>query len=249
MQILTLLFVGAVGGFLSGLLGIGGGVVLIPLLISVGHASIKMAASVSIVVIVFASSFGSFAHYGRGNLHVPTGIWMGLAGIGGALGGSLFSDVFPEDFFYYLYMGLITVAATMLVFRPQQELAPPEEYQLRKPQTVLVGLLKGFVTGVLGIGGSFIVIPLMIYSLGMPIHKAVGTSLVVTLFSAVAGLLGKIAIGHFDLQMMVWVVLGTIPATQIGVWGAQRSGPRFLRLSLLMLLIGILIWMIWHVIL
>ncbi len=232
------------GGFLSGLLGIGGGVVLIPLLVFVVHVPIKMAASASIVVIIFASSSGSFAHYGRGNLHIPTGIWMGLASISGALGGSLFSGVFSENFFYLLYIGLITGAVAMLLFRSKEELGVQSEYHLRKPRSVLVGLLQGFVTGVLGIGGSFIIIPLMIYSLGVPIHKAVGTSLVVTLFSAVAGLIGKVAIGHFDLHIILWVVLGTLPATQFGARTAQKSSPRLLRLCLVILLIGILLWMI-----
>jgi uncharacterized membrane protein YfcA len=244
-QILTLLLIGGVGGFLSGLLGIGGGVVLIPLIIYFGQTSIKMAASVSIVVVIFASSFGTFAHYGRGNLHVQTGIWMGLASITSALGGAFFSGMFSEAFFYLFYIGLIAVAIVMLFFRSQEELAIAKEYHLRKPHTVSVGLFKGFLTGVLGIGGGFIVIPLMIYFLGMPIHRAVGTSLVVTLFSALAGFMGKVAIGHFDLNIILWVVLGTIPTTQGGAWVAQKSSPRLLRLCLMILLIVILIWMIW----
>lgn len=227
---------------MSGLLGIGGGVVLIPLLIYLGHTSIKMAASVSMVVIIFASSSGALAHYGRGNVHVATGVWMGLASISGALGGALFSGLFPGNFFYYLYVGLVAAAVIMLLFLRQEGRAVPGEYHLRRLPTFVVGLFKGFVTGVLGIGGSFIVVPLMIYVLDMPIHSAVGTSLIVTLFSAVAGFLGKLAIGHYDFSIILWVVLGTIPATQAGAWAAQKSNPRLLRLFLVTLLIVILLW-------
>ena len=249
IQILTLLLIGAVGGFLSGLLGIGGGVILIPLLIYVGHISIKVAASVSMVVIIFASSSGTLAHYGRGNVHVSTGIWMGLASISGALGGSFFSGVFSEDFFYYLYVGLVAGATVMLLFHRQEDPAIARQYHLRRLPTVFVGLFQGLVTGVLGIGGGFIVIPLMVSFLDMPIHKAVGTSLVVILFAAVTGFIGKLAIGHFDLQVILCVVLGTVPATQAGAWAAQKSSPRLLRLSLVILLIGILLGMIWSVLL
>lgn len=239
-----LLLIGGVGGFSSGLLGIGGGVILIPLLIYVGHTSIIIAASVSMVVIIFASSSGALAHYGRQNIHIPTGIWMGVASISGALAGSLLSSVFPEAFFYYLYMGLVGGAIVILLFRRQEDQAASGEYHLRRLGTVIVGLFQGFVAGILGIGGGFIVIPLMIYFLHMPIHKAVGTSLLVMLFSAVAGFIGKLTIGHYDLRIILWVVVGTIPATQVGAWAAQKSSPRLLRLFLVILLIGILVWMI-----
>jgi len=249
IQVLILLSIGAVGGFLSGLLGIGGGVILIPLLVYVGHTSIAVAASANIVVIIFASISGGAVHYGKGNVHALTGTWMGLASMVGALVGSLSSNVFSEEFFYYLYMALVAAAIIILLFPRPEERATSTEYQLRRLPTVFIGLFKGFVTGVLGIGGSFIVIPLTIYFLDMPIHMAVGTSLLVTLFSAVAGFFGKLAIGHFDLSVIIWVVLGVIPTTQVGVWAAQKSSPRLLRLFLGILLVGILIWMIWSVLL
>ena len=249
IQILTLYLIGAVGGFLSGLLGIGGGVILIPLLIYVGHVPIKVATSVSMVAIIFASSFGTVAHHRRKSIHVPTGIWMGPASIVGAFAGSIFSGTFPDDFFYYLYMGLVLTAAIILLFPRREDREGSTDYDLQRFPTVLVGFFQGFVTGILGIGGGFIVVVLMIYFLGMPIHQAVGTSLVVTLFSALAGFVGRLATGHFDLHVIIWVVLGTIPATQVGVYVTQRSSSRLLRLFLLILLIGILVWMIRSVLL
>jgi hypothetical protein len=244
IQVLTLLLIGAVGGFSSGLLGVGGGVILIPLLIYVGDTSIIIAASVSMVVIIFASSSGVLAHYGRQNIHFPTGIWMGVASVSGALAGSLLSSIFPEAFFYHLYIGLVGAAIVILISRQREDGAVSGEYQLRRFGSVIVGLFQGFVAGVLGIGGGFMVVPLMIRFLQMPIHKAVGTSLLVMLFSAVTGFIGKLTIGHYDFHIILWVVVGTIPATQIGALAAQKSSPRLLRLFLLFLLIGILVWMI-----
>lgn len=228
---------------MAGLLGIGGGVVLIPLLIYVGHTPIKVAASVGMVVVIVASFFGGLAHYGRGNIHLPTGVWMGLGSISGAMAGSLFSGVFPSSFFYSFYIGLVAAGAVMLLLPRRGDRVASRQQLGRRIPIIGMGVFKGFVTGVLGIGGSFIIIPLMFRFLDLPIHTVVGTSLMITLFSALAGFLGKLAVGHYDFHIILWVVFGTIPATQLGVWAAQKSSPGLLRLILVILLILILLWM------
>jgi uncharacterized membrane protein YfcA len=245
IEALVFVVIGIVGGALSGLLGIGGGVVLIPLLIYFGDISIQVAASVSIVVIIFASSSGALSHYRTKNVHFSIGIWMGVASICGALGGSIVSKAFSEDLFYVLYVALVAVALVMLLFPRSQHRTMTGEYRFRRVHTVSVGLLQGFVMGILGIGGGFLVIPLMIRVFDMPIHQAVGTSLFVTFFSAVAGFIGKITVGHYDLHVIPWVVLGAIPGAQIGSWLSQRSSPRLIRFSLVVLLVAILARMIW----
>ena len=120
---LTLVLIGAVGGFLSGLFGIGGGVILIPLLVYGGQIPIKIATSVSMVFIVFASVSGILAHRARGKLDLSTGVWMGTATVSGALVGSLLSDVFPEAFFYWLYIILVGAAVVVLLLPRRQERA------------------------------------------------------------------------------------------------------------------------------
>lgn len=241
-MVLTLVLIGVVGGFLSGLLGIGGGVVLLPLLVYGGQIPIKMATSVSMVVIIFASASSMLAHGARGNLDLSTGLRMGVASISGALVGSLLSGIFPEALFYWLYISLVAAAAVVLVMPRREGRTRHADAEKHKLTPVFCGLFQGSVTGVLGIGGGFIIVPLMIYFLKMKIHKAVGTSLIVILFSAVAGLFGKVAVGHFDIQTIVWVIAGVIPATQAGAWTAQKASPRILRLILAGLLIGILVW-------
>jgi len=236
IQVLLFLLIGVVGGFLSGFLGIGGGVVLIPLLVYIGHTSIKTATSVSMVVIIFASCSGLLGHYRGKNIHAPTGISMGVASIFSAFGGSLISGVVSDRILYYCYTGLVAAALIMLLLSQAQDDSMGGEFQLRKLPTFLVGILQGFLTGILGIGGGFIVVPLLIYLLDMPTLLAIGTSLFVILFSAIVGLLGKVATGQFILGITIWVVLGTIPAAQIGAWIAQKTSPRLLRFFLVILL-------------
>lgn len=236
VQILLFLLIGVVGGFLSGLLGIGGGVVLIPLLVYTGHTAIKTATSVSMVVIIFASCSGILGHYRGRNIHFPTGLWMGVASIFSAFGGSFISGVVSDQLLYYSYTGLVAGALIMLLFSQAKDSSVAGEFHFRKLPTILVGILQGFFTGILGIGGGFIVVPLLIYLLGMPTLLAIGTSLVVILLSAIVGLFGKIATSQFNLGITIWVILGTIPAAQMGARIAQKTNPRLLRFFLVILL-------------
>jgi uncharacterized membrane protein YfcA len=124
----------------------------------------------------------------------------------------------------------------MLLFSREQNSSIPGEFRFRKVPTVLVGILQGLLTGILGIGGGIIVVPFLTYLLGMPILLAIGTSLFVILFSAIVGLFGKVATGQFNLGLTVWIVLGTVPAAQIGAWAAQKTTERSLRFFLVTLL-------------
>jgi uncharacterized membrane protein YfcA len=233
---LQFLSIGVIGGFLSGLLGIGGGVVFIPLLVYLGHTPIKVATSVSMVVIIFASASGLLAHHRAKNIHFPTGLWMGIASIFSALVGSFVSGVISDMVLYHLYTGLVATALIMLLLSAKRGGPPSAEFCLRKLPTLLVGILQGLLTGLLGIGGGFIVVPFLVYLLDMPTLLAIGTSLLIILFSAIAGLFGKIMTIQFNPTITIWVVAGSIPAAQIGAWVAQKTGQRLLRLFLIILL-------------
>jgi uncharacterized membrane protein YfcA len=130
----------------------------------------------------------------------------------------------------------VAAALIMLLLSQAQDDSMGGEFQLRKLPTFLVGILQGFLTGILGIGGGFIVVPLLIYLLDMPTLLAIGTSLFVILFSAIVGLFGKIATSQFNLGITIWVILGTIPAAQMGARIAQKTNPRLLRFFLVILL-------------
>lgn len=240
IQILIFFLIGFVGGFSAGLLGIGGGVILIPLLVYIGHTPIKTATSVSMVVIIFASCSGILGHFRGRNIHIPTGMCMGVASIFSAFCGSLISGVVSDQILYYSYTGLVAAAFIMLLFSQEKDGSMAGEFRFRKLPTFLVGILQGFLTGLLGIGGGFIVVPLLIYLLNMPTLLAIGTSLLVILFSAIVGLFGKVATSQFNLGIIIWVILGTIPAAQIGAWIAQRTNPKLLRFFL-MLLLGLIL--------
>ncbi len=246
-EILVFLIIGCLGGFLSGLLGIGGGVVLIPLLVYFGGMDINSAAVTSMIFIVVASVSAIIGHFRLGNIIPRVGIAMGLAGVLGSFFAAYFSGAIAEHILQIIFMAVIMLAIVMLLFR-EREHRHGEETAVKMAPVVLVGLLKGALTGLLGVGGGFIVVPLMIYLLGLPIHYAVGTSLVVNLLSALAGIGGKAAGISLFLGPAWWVVVGAIPCAQLGCFTAARIKPSFLRYILLFILLAILTAMVYELV-
>ncbi len=249
-QQIVLLLIGGIGGILSGFLGIGGGVVLIPLLVYWGGISVKAAASVSLVVIIFASLSGIYAH--RRNIDLKIGAWLAVSSVVGALAGAYLGNWVSEVLLKTIFMLVVLAAALMLVLprnegceSPKRDLGNRESGK-RQYKALLIGLGQGILTGMLGVGGGFIIVPLMICFLDMPTVSAIGTSLAVIFFSGLSGLVLKAATHQVVLATVLWVILGAVPGAQIGAWAANNCQPRRLQLSLLILLLIILGKMVWE---
>lgn len=243
LENIIFLLIGCVGGFFSGLLGIGGGVILLPLLSTLGQVSIKTAASISMVFIIFASLSGIVAHKKMGNIDLSVGIWMGASSVIGALGGTLLTGKIPEILLQLIFLGVVILAAMMLLMAKPKGENPQvkEDHSFKKPLIIVMGLIKGLLTGMLGVGGGFIVVPLMIYFLGMFTLKAIGTSLVVTLLSGIAGIIGKTLFYEPLTTATWWVILGAVPLAQLGSRVAARTAPKLLRCFLFALLAAIFV--------
>ena len=110
MEILLIL-VGILVGILSGFFGIGGGMILIPILILIG-IDIKSAIGISIVQMVFSSFYGSYLNHKKGSLILGEGIWVGVGGFVGGFMGAILSTKIPEVILEYLFFGLIIFALT-----------------------------------------------------------------------------------------------------------------------------------------
>jgi uncharacterized membrane protein YfcA len=116
--------------------------------------------------------------------------------------------------------------------------------EFQKSWAILIGISIGFLIGLVGQGGAFIIIPLLLYVLKIPLRVALGSTLAIGLFSSSAGLVGKIATGQVPFQMTAALLLGAIPAAQIGSAVAKRTKSQYLRWILAAVIIStaIKIW-------
>ncbi len=231
--------IGLVGGFMAGFLGIGGGIVMIPLLMYGAGLPMKLVTGISMVQAFFATSSGLLIHRRNRTIDVRLGAILGTAGLIGGLVGSVGSSMLSGRTLLSLYVLLVAIAVGLLVFAPRTEKA--KETPVKAWHAFPLGLGVGTLAGMLGVGGGFIMTPLMISVLRIPTKVAVGTSLLMILPTTFAGATGKIATGQFDLAIAAAVIVGSIIGAQFGGRVNSRVSPRAIRASLALLLVGIMI--------
>ncbi len=214
MEIL-LISVGILVGTLSGFFGIGGGMILVPILMLLG-IDIKTAIGISIVQMVFSSFYGSYLNHKKGSLVMGEGIWVGVGGfVGGAIGAYI-SDMVPEEILQFLFLGLLIFALYRLFSAKVSETG---DVRTLDPKVLFV---VGFVIGVfaisLGVGGSILLTPILAGFLHYPIKKAVSAGLFFVAFSSVAGLFMKLSTGTIDLEKGIYVAVASLIGVYIGIW-------------------------------
>lgn len=238
-QQIELLAIGLIGGFIAGLLGLGGGVIIIPLLVFGAGIPMTLATGISMVQAFFATTSGVIIHRRNRTILVPLGTTLGVAGVLGAIVGSVGSAQMGDQTLLWVYFCLVIVAVFLLFMAPRIEKTgdPKVNLWLAFP----MGLGVGVLAGMLGVGGGFIMMPLMISVLKIPTRLAVGTSLLMIIPTTFTGGIGKILTGQFDLSLAGVVIVGSILGAQGGGRVNTRVSPRTIRTCLLVLLFGILL--------
>jgi uncharacterized membrane protein YfcA len=223
-----LVMLGFVGGFLSGLVGVGGAIIMIPLLLYVPpllgleDLGIKAVAGITIVQVFAASVVGLVGH--RESIDRSLLLTLAVPMVLASLIAALASDVAPP-IILSIVLGLMatSAAAILVVFRKRT--APEIEgvIAFNRPAAILAGIGVGLAAGLVGAGGTFFLIPIMLYGLRIPVRTTVGTSLAVVAASSAAALVGKFATGQIDWALAVALVIGAIPGARLGAWVSHRT--------------------------
>lgn len=234
--------IGLIGGFLSGLLGLGGGVIMLPLLTFIGGVPFKHSTGTSLVHIMISSATGTLYHFRSGMVDFKAGLVLGVAGIGGGFLGSIFS-VSLSTFSLNIVFLFLLASAILFLFLPLK--SGEENYikgSFNKIHGILIGLGFGFLVGLLGVGGGFLLIPLMIYFLKIPLRETIGTSLLIIFISSVGTFGAKYRVGHIDGTITSFVVSGSIMGTLLGAYISRKLLTEFLKWTLLSLLCLIFVY-------
>lgn len=244
--LLSVLFsLGLTGGFFSGLLGIGGGIILVPLLLYVpsllGLAAvpIKTAAGITMVQSLAGAFSGLMAHRKNNFVHRSLVLYMGAASITGSLVGSVLSKQMKGDLMLGVFAGMALVATVMMLIPTKEEDEVPVDLVTFNPLLASgVGLGVGFLGGIVGQGGAFILIPLMLFVVKIPTRIALGSSVAISFLSALAGFLGKWGTGQIPFEMTSVLVAGAVLGAQAGVRLSKLLHTSSLRIILCVLIAG-----------
>jgi uncharacterized protein len=225
---------GLVASFLSGLLGIGGGLVLTPLLLYLppviggSTISVKIITGLTIVQAISGSVLGALRHRAHGNVSSRLVWLMGPASAIASLVGALVSRDTPDSVILLVFAVLAFAGAVMLLLpvTPRDERA--EDIRADPKIAIPIALVLGFFGGMVGIGGIAFIIAALVYLLRVPPRIAIGSSLGIGLFAAVAALIGKAATAQIDPPLAAIVFVSALVASPIGAAVSVRTQPRAL---------------------
>jgi len=233
----TLLLLGLIGGFLSGLLGIGGGIIMVPLLLyvpvslHVGAFSMKEITGITSVQSFFGALSGAIAHKRHGYVNFSLALFLG-GGMGvGSLIGSLSSKFVSSETILLIFAIMAGIAAILMflpVAKGDSEKEPGTLRFSRLP-ALCTGLLIGLFAGLIGQGGAFLFIPAMLFILRIPTRTTIGTALVVGLISSFSVLAGRIGTRQIPYLHAGILVTGALVGAQFGAAISRKTPTRILR--------------------
>jgi uncharacterized protein len=277
VNLILLLGLGGLVGFMSGLFGVGGGFLMTPLLIMIGIPPTVAAASDS-NQIVAASSSGSYAHARAGSVDFKMGILLLLGGIAGGSVGVMFIKLLRvmgnADFVITVtYVIMLGGIGTYMFFESlgslrgrkstREKEAKPSAYArlvnslpwkvyfkrsnvtLSVLMPLILGILVGILAAIMGVGGGFIMVPVMVYLLRMPMHVVIGTSLFQILFTCINVTILQAAVNHtVDFVLALILLIGSVVGAQLGAKVSKRLKGDQLKILMAIIVLVVTIKML-----
>ena len=208
------LLLGFAIGLSLGLLGGGGSILTVPALVYLVGQSPQAAVTTSLAIVGGNSVLGAAFHNGQGTLNWRVAGLFGGAGMITAFAAAGLSKHFSPAALLVAFAVLMLVVGALMFLRRDRQGDPVRQ----RPWWValLAGAGVGVLTGVLGVGGGFLIVPALVMLVGLPIYQAVGTSLVIIAANSAAGLLGHLNQGLFDLSLTLVFVGAGLAGTFVG---------------------------------
>lgn len=239
---------GLAGGVLSGLFGIGGGIILVPLLGVILGVGQHQAQGMTLAVMILPNSLPAVLHYRRSGVRLELRLvaWMALGFLGGVLGGAQLATLLSGRGLRLLFCVFLAYAASRML-RPGKAGGGAGEavWQVHAGRGLVIGALGGLASGLLGIGGGIVMIPLLVLWMGQSQREAQLTSLALLLLPlGLPGLAVYLAHG----TPMPWAVLactagGFVAGAHLGARGASAVKESRLRQSFGVLLGALAVWL------
>jgi uncharacterized membrane protein YfcA len=216
-------------GIALGLLGGGGSILTVPLLAYVAGMDAKQAIATSLLVVGVTSAIGAVSHARAGRVQWRTGLIFGAAGMAGAYAGGLLARFIPGTVLL-IGFALMMIATAVAMLRGRKNVQQAHDSQrLPVPKILAEGLAVGLVTGLVGAGGGFLVVPALALLGGLPMPVAVGTSLIVIAMKSFAGLGGYLSSVQIDWSVALAVTAAAVVGALIGARLTSMVNPDALR--------------------
>ena len=222
----ALVGIGLLSGFLSGMFGIGGGIVIVPLLVMLAKFPRRLAAGTSLGAIVPAALVGVASYAAVGQVDWLVALILVAGSIVGAQVGAHLLHKLPVRAIRWAFIGFLALVAISLFL-----VVPSREAEIELGVLPIIGLVAlGFVTGVLsgilGVGGGIVIVPMLILLFGQSDVVAKGTSLAMMIPTAISGSIGNLRRKNVDLVASAIVGVAACVTTALGAAAAIALDPR-----------------------
>ncbi len=216
-------------GISLGLLGGGGSILTVPLLAYVAGMDAKQAIATSLLVVGTTSAVGVVSHAKAGRVQWRTGLVFGTAGMAGAYAGGFLARFIPGPVLL-IGFAVMMIATALAMLRGRKDVEQNNgDHPIPVLKVIAEGLVVGLVTGLVGAGGGFLVVPALALLGGLPMPIAVGTSLVVIAMKSFAGFAGYLSSVTIDWKMAAMVTAAAVVGALIGARLTALVNPDSLR--------------------
>ncbi|RDI37548.1 hypothetical protein DFR59_12145 [Falsibacillus pallidus] len=249
--IITIFLLGFIGSFISGMAGIGGAIInypmllYIPPLVGVGVLSAHEVTGITGVQVFFATIGGVWAYRKSGYLNRTLITYMGISILLGSFIGSYGSKMMTEETITLVY-GILALLAAVMMFLPKRgrEGIPPAQVSFNKWLAGIAALIVGAAAGIVGAGGAFLLVPIMLVMLKIPTRMTIASSLAITFISSIGVTVGKVSTGQVELLPALIMVVASLVASPLGAKLGQKVNTKVLQWILALLILGtsIKIW-------
>lgn len=248
LKFIEFLFLGTSVGVLGTMVGAGGGFFVVPYLLLISKMNTQIVIGTSMTMVFFNAISGTLAYLRQKRIDIKTGIMFAVACLPGSIVGAYISRFFNNNVYSFLFGLLLFCIGIFILLRPKykedgsdKSLSLPVPvhwsivnrtikdssgktymYSFNQRTGLILSLAIGFMSTSLGIGGGILLVPLMIYLLGFPVHVATATSFFILLISSFFGVISHFLLHHVDLLVATYLSVGAIIGAQIGAVLAKK---------------------------
>ncbi|MFB7139274.1 sulfite exporter TauE/SafE family protein [Gottfriedia sp. NPDC056225] len=265
LQILILVSIGLVAGTVGSLIGLGGGIIIVPMLLTIDHflsafstVPIHVAVGTSLITIVFSSLSSTLSYHKQKRIDYKSGILFLIGSVPGSLLGTYINSLLNTERFT-LFFGLFLICISIFLFISSKLNKKSKEvhkgiirtytndegeaytYSYSLPLAISLSICVGIISGLFGIGGGILLVPMMAFLFGFPPQLAVATSMFVVMFTTLGSSISYITLGEVNFYYILLLIPGAWFGGKIGAFINQKLKTETIALilRLVVLLYGI----------
>lgn len=231
-------------GLSLGLLGGGGSILTVPALVYLIGQTPQVAVTTSLAIVGANSAMGAIFHRRQGTLNWRIALIFGGVGMLLAYLSAGLSHYFSPNLLMVIFAALMIFIGILLITRRTNHEKQNTEASLALWKVVASGAVVGLLTGILGVGGGFLIVPALVMLVGLPIHQAVGTSLLVIAMNSLAGFLGHLGGVTLDGLLIAIFVGAGLAGTFVGARLASHLDASLLRRAFAVFVIGLAMFLL-----